>query len=102
ETAALEPSAPPQVREQRDELTEVRGSLDRPGAKAELVRHRVVVNRGVAAVLLVGQHLSRPAQRTADCERSIEAHRDPQTPLYQNISMIKTSACFATPPERDS
>ena len=89
EAAALEPGAAPQLREQRHELAEVRGPFDRPGAEAELFGHRVVVDRRVTAVLLVGQHLLGAAQRTADRKRSVEAHGILQHPIHQSRSCTK-------------
>ena len=59
QTARRPPGFPPERIEQGLELTEVRRPLDRTGAEAELLRHGVVVDRLVTAVLLVGEHLTR-------------------------------------------
>ena len=57
QAAALEPGLTPDLRQQRREHGKVRRPLDRPRAEAELLSHGVIVDRRVAAVFLVSQHL---------------------------------------------
>jgi hypothetical protein len=52
----------------------MRRPLDGAGAEAQLYGHGVVMQRGVAAIFLVGQHLPRLAQGAAQDEGRVEAH----------------------------
>jgi hypothetical protein len=74
QAASLEPGLTPQLGEQGRELAEMGRALDRPRFEAEFFGHGIVVDRGVAAIFLRGQHLARPAQRTADGQRRVENH----------------------------
>jgi hypothetical protein len=62
------------LRQQRREQAEMGRPLDRPGAEAELLGHGVVVDRRVATVFLLRQHLPRRPQRSLQDQRRIEAH----------------------------
>ena len=87
EAAALEPGLAPDVVKQRREEAEVGRSLDRTGAEAELLGHGVVMDRDVAAILLLGQHLARGPQRSAQGEGGGETQKP--SPLAVQTSTVK-------------
>ncbi|WP_369632974.1 hypothetical protein [Variovorax sp. V512] len=68
DAAGLEPGRSEHMEQQGIELAEVRRPFDRPGAQAQRFRRRVVVDRFVVVVGLVGQHLARLAQRAAQAQ----------------------------------
>jgi hypothetical protein len=65
DASGLEPFAAEQSDQQRVELAEMRGTLDRAGAQAQALGGLVVVDRQMTVVGLRGQHLPRRSQRTA-------------------------------------
>src|SRR5690606_38103573 len=93
-TAALEPVLPPDLHQQRCELTEMGWPFDRASAEAELLGHIVIMDRGMATVLLISQHLFWLAQRAAQVKRGIETHVSSPQPLSMALrrSRIMPSA----------
>ena len=66
DASALEPGVAEVLQGQRIELAEVRGSLDGCAGQAQRRGRVAVVHAGVAVVLLVVQHLCRPAPLARD------------------------------------
>ena len=76
DASTLEPCTTPDAREQRIELAEVGRAFDRAGPKSQRLGHLVIMQRGMPAVLLIGQHLTRRTKRAAQDQRCVEAHED--------------------------
>jgi hypothetical protein len=65
DAAGFEPGLAEKLAQQRVELAEMGGPFDRPGAQPQRRGSGVIVDRLVAVVDLLGQHLPRLAQRAA-------------------------------------
>src|SRR5690606_36638484 len=93
EAVTLEPVPAPDLRQQRNELAEVRRTFDRAGTEPQLFRHVVIVDGAMAAVLLIGQHLFRFAQRAAQVKRRIKAHVLSPQPLTRPVRRRRMMPC---------
>ena len=96
ETAALEPGLAPDLLQQGRKKAEVGRSLDGARPEAELLGHGVVMDGGMAAIRLVGQHLAGRAQGAAKDEGGVKAHVG-GPPVPDNFRRISASGMPCRP-----